>query len=165
MRKKERRGDLPIDLERKKFERSVVVSLSPDVSSWKQTLSLMTYCDINRAEGEFRALFHICAPQFFFWRSRGRHVRGQHELLREVRKRIEGTSACRGIPSYLEVYAAISVLVEDPEYLLDEDLRVSRGQNHAVHVQDLALAQQTVGAVDLIWEGKREREMMLQFFG
>ena len=50
---------------------------------------------------------------------------------------------------YLEVDAAVAVLVEYPEDLVDEDGGVAGGQDHGVHVQHLRLVQDPVGAVSL----------------
>ena len=49
----------------------------------------------------------------------------------------------------LEVNAAVAVLVEYPEDLVDEDGRVAGGQDHGVHVEDLRLVQDSVRAVGL----------------
>ena len=51
--------------------------------------------------------------------------------------------------THLEVDAAVAVLVEYPEDLVDEDGGVAGGQDHRVHVQHLRLVQDPVGAVSL----------------
>ena len=51
------------------------------------------------------------------------------------------------VANHLEIDTAVSILVEDPEDLVDEDLGVAGGENHGVHLQDLVLAQLAVGAV------------------
>ena len=51
------------------------------------------------------------------------------------------------VANHLEIDTAVSILVEDPEDLVDEDLGVAGGENHGVHLQDLVLAQLAVRAV------------------
>ena len=51
------------------------------------------------------------------------------------------------VANHLEIDTAVSILVEDPEDLVDEDLGVAGGENHGVHLQDLVLAQMAVRAV------------------
>ena len=51
--------------------------------------------------------------------------------------------------AYLEVDAAVAVLVEYPEDLVDEDGGVAGGQDHGVHVEHLRLVQDSVRAVGL----------------
>ena len=51
--------------------------------------------------------------------------------------------------AYLEVDAAVAILVEYPEDLVDEDGGVAGGQDHGVHVEHLSLVQDSVRAVGL----------------
>ena len=73
-----------------------------------------------------------------------------------IRKAAEAAAICLSgeavhcaadVANHLEIDTAVSILVEDPEDLVDEDLGVAGGENHGVHLQDLVLAQLAVGAV------------------
>ena len=73
-----------------------------------------------------------------------------------IRKAAEAAAICLAgeavhcaadVANHLEIDTAVSILVEDPEDLVDEDLGVAGGENHGVHLQDLVLAQLAVRAV------------------
>ena len=59
-----------------------------------------------------------------------------------------------GQTSYLEIYAAVTVLVKYPEYLVHEDLCVASRKYHGVHLQDFIFAKLTVRAVLFESSGK-----------
>ena len=64
------------------------------------------------------------------------------------------------VANHLEIDTAVSIFVEDPEDLVDEDLGVAGGENHGVHLQDLVLAQLAVRAVLLEASAIQQQQLL-----
>ena len=94
---------------------------------------------------------HLKGPtQLLLRRPTGRHIRGHHELLEQSNSYHHQVKSSK----YLEVYAAITVLVKYPEYLVHEDLSIASRKYHGVHLQDFIFAKLTVRAVLFESSGK-----------
>ena len=86
-----------------------------------------------------------------------------------IRKAAEAAAICLAgeavhcaadVANHLEIDTAVSILVEDPEDLVDEDLGVAGGENHGVHLQDLVLAQLAVRAVLLEASAIQQQQLL-----